>query len=49
MYVNGKMLCVESVPGLGEGDKGEDGGGVFKYDIYDILLRNFVNAIVYPC
>jgi hypothetical protein len=25
-----------------------DGGGEFRYDMFDILLRTFVNATVYP-
>jgi hypothetical protein len=34
MYVNGKMIPVESIPGMGDKN---DGGGEFKYDIFDIL------------
>jgi hypothetical protein len=37
MYVNGKMRPVEAVPGMEGGDKGDDGGGEFKFDICDIL------------
>jgi hypothetical protein len=36
MHVNGKMISVETVPGMGRIKK-NDGGGEFKYDIYDIL------------
>jgi hypothetical protein len=38
MYINRKMIPVETIPGMGvEGIK-ENGGGVeFKYDIFDIL------------
>jgi hypothetical protein len=44
-YVNGKMRPVESIPGKGDGEKRERGGGIkenggegeFNYDIYDIL------------
>jgi hypothetical protein len=38
MQVNGKMIQVETLPGLGEGDnKGECWKGEFKCDIFDIL------------
>jgi hypothetical protein len=38
IYVSGKMLHVENVPGMGEvGIKEKGGGGEFKYDIFDIL------------
>jgi hypothetical protein len=38
MYVNGKMRSVEVIPGMGGGEtKENDGGGEFKYDIFDIL------------
>jgi hypothetical protein len=38
MCVNGKMISVESVPGMGEGGiKGNGGEGEFKCDIFDIL------------
>jgi hypothetical protein len=37
MYVNGKMRSVETIPGIGQGIKENDGGGEFKYDIFDIL------------
>jgi hypothetical protein len=34
MYVNGKMIPVETIPGIGEGRMKENGGGdEFKYDI----------------
>jgi hypothetical protein len=34
MYVNGEMIPVETVPGMGVGDmKGNSGEGKFKYDI----------------
>jgi hypothetical protein len=33
MYVNGKMIPVETIPGMGEGRiKENDGEGKFKYD-----------------
>jgi hypothetical protein len=35
--VNGKMRPVETVPGMGERIKENDGGGEFKYDVFDIL------------
>jgi hypothetical protein len=38
MYVNGKVRTVETVPRMeGGGIKENDGGGEFKYDIFDIL------------
>jgi hypothetical protein len=38
MCVNGKMIPVETVPGMGGGGEMEnDGGGEFKYDLFDIL------------
>jgi hypothetical protein len=38
MYVNAKMIPVETIPGLGEGRIKERGaGGEFKYDIFDTL------------
>jgi hypothetical protein len=38
MYVNGKMRPVESILGMGEeGIKENDGGGKFKYVIFNIL------------
>jgi hypothetical protein len=33
MYVSGKMRPVETVPGMGEGVKENDGRGEFNYDI----------------
>jgi hypothetical protein len=49
MYVNAKMICVETVPGIGSGRiKQNCGGGEFKCDIFDTVVRNFVNATVYP-
>jgi hypothetical protein len=38
VYVNAKMRPVETVPGMGRGEKENDGGGEFKYDIY---CKNF--------
>jgi hypothetical protein len=38
MYVNGKMIPVETIPGMGGGkNKGEGGRGELKYDIFDTL------------
>jgi hypothetical protein len=37
MCVNGKMRPVETVLGMGERVKKNDGRGEFKYDIFDIL------------
>jgi hypothetical protein len=38
MYVNGKMIHVETIPGVEGGNiKENDGGGEFKYNIFDIL------------
>jgi hypothetical protein len=36
MYVNEKMIPVEIIPGMG-GIKENDGGGDFRYDIFDML------------
>jgi hypothetical protein len=44
MCVNGKMISIETIPGIGVGRiKENDRGGEFKYDIFPIL-RTFVNA-----
>jgi hypothetical protein len=38
MYENGKMRPVATVPRKGgQETKGNDGGGEFKYNIFDIL------------
>jgi hypothetical protein len=38
MYVNGKMISVETIPGMGKGEMKENSGGCeFKYYIFDIL------------
>jgi hypothetical protein len=38
MYVNAKMVPVETVPGIGGGEVKESSGvGEFKYDISDTL------------
>jgi hypothetical protein len=38
MYVNAKMIPVETVPGIrGGGDKENIRGGESKYDIFDTL------------
>jgi hypothetical protein len=39
MYVNGKMIPIETIPGMGGQKviKENDGGGEFKYYIFDIL------------
>jgi hypothetical protein len=38
MYVNAKMIPVETIPRIGRrGIKKNDGGGEFKYDIFDTL------------
>jgi hypothetical protein len=38
LYVNGKMISVETIPGMGDGGrKKNDGGGEFNYDIFAIL------------
>jgi hypothetical protein len=38
MYVNGKIRPVRTIPGMGgEEVKENDGGGKFKYDIFDAL------------
>jgi hypothetical protein len=38
VFVNAKMIPVETIPGMEEGDiKESGGGGEFKYDIFDTL------------
>jgi hypothetical protein len=38
MYVNAKMIPVETVPGIrGEGIGDKSGRGEFKYDVFDTL------------
>jgi hypothetical protein len=38
MHVNGKMIPVETILGIGRGDMKENcGGDAFKYDVFDIL------------
>jgi hypothetical protein len=38
MYVNAKMIPVQTVSGIGGGGmKESSGGGEFKYDIFDTL------------
>jgi hypothetical protein len=37
MYVNAKMIPVETVPGIGGEDGGKQWTGEFKYDIFDTL------------
>jgi hypothetical protein len=38
MYVNGKIISVETIPGMvGGGIKEISGRGKLKYDIFDIL------------
>jgi hypothetical protein len=38
MYVNAKMIPVETIPGMGgAGIKENSGGGKFMYDIFDTL------------
>jgi predicted neutral ceramidase superfamily lipid hydrolase len=41
MYANGKMISIETIPGIKE----NVGGGEFKYDIF---VRTSVNATMYP-
>jgi hypothetical protein len=37
MYVNGKMIPIETIPGMGQGIKENGGRGEFNYDIFDTL------------
>jgi hypothetical protein len=38
MYIYAKLIPVETIPGIRrEGNKGEHGGGDFKYNIFDTL------------
>jgi hypothetical protein len=43
MYVNGKRIHVDTIPGIGEGRIKENGGGG---DIFDV--RAFVSDTMYP-
>jgi hypothetical protein len=36
MYVNGKRISFESIPGMGEWKKERGGGGEFKYHIFEL-------------
>jgi hypothetical protein len=36
MYINGKMMSVETIPGRGGWNEGEWWRGEFKYDISDM-------------
>jgi hypothetical protein len=36
MYVNGKMISIETIPEMGEG-KIKENGGELMYDVFDIL------------
>jgi hypothetical protein len=43
--VNGKLRPAVIVSGLGRGRREETSGkGEFKYDIFDIIIRTFVNS-----
>jgi hypothetical protein len=38
MYVNGKIISAEIIPGMGRGRKKENGrGGEIKNDVFDML------------
>jgi hypothetical protein len=37
MYVSGKIILVETIPGMVGGGERRDGGSEFKYDIFHIL------------
>jgi hypothetical protein len=37
MCVNVKMIPVETIPEMGGDKEDKDGGGEFRYDIYDTL------------
>jgi hypothetical protein len=43
MYENGKMRPVDTIPGIGNMDKGEYGG----MNLTKIYCKNFVNVTVY--
>jgi hypothetical protein len=45
---NGKTICVKTIPEMGEGGLKENSrGGEFKYDIFDIFVRTFVNSAMH--
>jgi hypothetical protein len=41
MYVNGEMISIETVPGMGEGGMKENGGGGNSSVKYLIYCKNF--------
>jgi hypothetical protein len=49
MYVNAKMIPVETVPGIrGEGMGESDGESEFKYDVFDIHCKNLCKCFNVP-
>jgi hypothetical protein len=49
MYVNGKMIHVETSRNVAmRGIKENGGGGEYKHDIFKYIVRIFVNATMYP-
>jgi hypothetical protein len=48
MYVNGKMISVETMPGMGEGDKGEWWRGWIQVPYIWYIVRTFINATMHP-
>jgi hypothetical protein len=49
MYVNGKMISVETDPGIRAGGmKENDGGGEFKFKIFATLFKNFCKCLNLP-
>jgi hypothetical protein len=49
VYVNAKMIPVETVPGIGGvGVKDSSGRGEFEYDYIWYIVKTFVNDTMYP-
>jgi hypothetical protein len=49
MYINGKIIPVETIPGKGvEGIKENDGRGWIQVWSTWYIVRTFVNATMYP-
>jgi hypothetical protein len=47
MCVNGKMIPIETIPGIrGGGIKENDKGGEFKYDIFNISLLLSIHTLL---
>jgi hypothetical protein len=48
MYINAKMIPVETTPGMGKGDKWKWRKGWIQVQYIWDIVRTFVNATMYP-